>query len=201
MSWIQHPLILEGQKVILVPLERKHFDGHAELAKNKDIWTWYHYDGTNKDTLVKNLEDTLTLFDRGEQYPFTVIDKLKGKIIGTTRFLRINPEFRNLEIGATWYNPDYWSKGYNEECKLLLLTYCFETLHCVRVQFTAWDKNLRSRKAIERIGAKFEGIMRNAGIRLGEVRSNACYSIIIEEWDEVKDTLQGLIKIRQATTV
>jgi RimJ/RimL family protein N-acetyltransferase len=196
MNWINHSLTLEGNRVLLVPLEREHFPGLVEAGNNKDIWSFYHFDGTNSDTLISQHEEAIAFREKGEQYPFAVIDRLTGKVIGCTRYLNLSEEHRGLEIGSTWYNPKYWSTGYNEECKLALLTHCFETLKTVRVLIAAWDKNMRSRKAIERIGARFEGILRNNRIRNGEARSTAYYSIVPEEWPEVRTTLLQLIAER-----
>ena len=126
----------------------------------------------------------------GEQYPFTVIDRKTNKIIGSTLFHNIFPEHRKLEIGWTWYDPAYWRTGYNRECKLLLLTYCFETLKTVRVQLQTDENNMRSRTAILGIGATFEGIMRKERIRAnGAFRNTVMYSIIDDEWAMVKEKL------------
>ena len=198
MSWIPHPTILDGERVLLVPLEKEHISGLIAAAGNKDIWTWYSYNGLDTDVLIRHFEEALEHRATGEEYPFAVIDKSSGKVFGTTRYMKMNKEHRNLEIGWTWYNPDYWSKGYNEECKLLLLQYAFEQLQAVRVQIVAWEKNMRSRKAIERIGGRFEGILRNAAIRQGGARNLAFYSIVPEEWEGVKRELKALMRQKYA---
>ncbi len=193
MNWIKHPLVLEGRKIVLTPMREEHFDGLIKAGRSNEIWTWFYFDGSDKDAMRSHLNEAIQLRATGEQYPFTIIDKKTDTIIGSTRFLQINEEHRNLEVGVTWYQPEYWGKGYNEECKLLQLTYCFEILKTVRVLIAAWDKNVRSRKAIERIGAKFEGTLRNLLIRKGEVRNVAYYSIIPEEWPTVKQILEQLL--------
>ncbi len=198
MSWMQSPLIFEGQKVLLLPLEWKHFDELAANSNDELIWTGYFFNGCNKEELRAFIADGFAMQDKGLQYLFAVIDKLSGKIIGSTRFLKISEEHKNLEIGSTWYHPGYWGKGYNEECKLLLLTYCFETLKTVRVQIVANEKNTRSRNAILRIGAQFEGVLRNKVIRNGVARSSAYHSILPEEWEVVRGNLETLIKERFA---
>ena len=195
-NWIKHPLKLEGDKVRLVPLEEKHFSELIRIAENEIIWTYMPVKGTDGEKLTADLKEALLLKEKGEQYPFVVIEKTTQKIIGSTRYLKLNEEHRNLEIGWTWYAPDYWGKAYNEECKLLLLRHCFKTLKIIRVQITAAEKNTRSRKAIERVGAKFEGVLRNLVIRNGEKRNAAFYSIIEEEWPSVEANLKELIKIR-----
>lgn len=198
MNWIKHPLSLEGEHVKLLPLAETHFDELVEVGTDQIIWTYMPVPGFEGDKLRAALIEALLQKDKGDQYPFIVIDKLTGKIIGSTRYLKMTEEFKNLEIGWTWYKPDYWATGYNEECKLLLLSHCFEELKTIRVQIVAAEKNSRSRKAIERIGAKFEGVLRHIVIRNGDKRSAAYYSILEEEWPEVKKNLVQLIKIKTA---
>ena len=102
---------------------------------------------------------------------------------------------RKLEIGTTWVQPEYWGTEVNLECKLLLLTFCFETMQTIRVQLKTDENNARSRKAIEKIGGQFEGILRNDMLRDNNTRRNsACYSIIEQEWGEKKITLTSLLQ-------
>ena len=190
MNWIQHPVILEGERVKLVPLENAHFAGLLEVGKQEQIWEFVSINGADPERLALHLKSAILKRGTGEQYPFTVIDKLKGKIIGSTLYHNIFPEHRKLEIGWTWYDPAYWRTGYNRECKLLLLTHCFETLNAIRVQLVTDEKNIRSSTAILGIGATFEGILRNERIRAnGVIRNTAMYSIIAEEWGSVKERL------------
>lgn len=193
-NWINHPINLQGEIVILAPLDEKYFDEISNTSQDEKIWTYMPVKGTDKGKIISILEEAIGKRVQHEQYPFVVIEKKTKKIIGCTRYLQINQEHRNLEIGYTWYLPEYWGKGYNEECKLLLLTHCFDVLKTIRVQLIAWDKNMRSRRAIERIGATFEGILRNVVVRQGEKRSVAYFSIIEEEWENVKRNLTELVK-------
>lgn len=190
--WIKNPLILEGDKVRLVPLSEQYFDELIRLSNDEIIWTYMPVNGTDKEKLLNALKEAIIKRDNSEQYPFVVINKATGNVIGSTRYLQLNEEHRNLEIGYTWYLPEYWGKGFNEECKYLLLKHCFEELKTIRVQIITSNKNLRSRKAIERIGGKFEGVLRDVVIRNGEKRSIAYYSIIEEEWNDVKQILKKL---------
>ncbi len=197
MNWIQHPVILEGDRVKLVPLDSVHFDDLVRIAGEERIWERMSINGADKDKITQLLKTAILKRATGEQYPFTIIDKVKGEIIGSTMFHNIFPEHRKLEIGWTWYNPVYWRTGYNRECKLLLLTYCFEQLKTVRVQLQTDENNERSRTAILGIGASFEGIMRQERIRAnGTMRNTAMYSIIDAEWQEVKAKLQASLKPR-----
>lgn len=128
----------------------------------------------------------------GKEFTFTIFNKANGKAVGGTSFLDIQPLSRSLEIGRTWIAKDLQGTGFNGECKYLLLKYCFEELKLIRVFFKTDSNNIRSQKAMEKIGAKFEGILRNHMIREdGTFRHSAYFSIIAEEWVEVKKRLEG----------
>lgn len=190
MSWIQHPVILEGGKVKMIPLVQDHFDELVKVAKDERIWEQISINGADSERLLQHLKSAVLKRGTGEQYPFTVIDKKKNAIIGSTLFHNIFPEHRKLEIGWTWYDPAYWRTGYNRECKLLLLTYSFEVMKAVRVQLQTDEKNQRSRTAILGIGATFEGILRKERIRSnGVYRNTAMYSITDDEWPAAKALL------------
>lgn len=194
MNWIQHPVILDGNNVRLEPLDRSHFDALIAVGTNEKIWEFMSINGAVNNRLRQHLEAAILKRPTQEQYPFTVFDKKTEEIIGSTMFHNIFPEHRRLEIGWTWYNPTYWRTGYNRECKLLLLTHCFEKLKAIRVQFVTDENNIRSRTAIEGIGATYEGTLRNERIRAnGAYRNSMFYSIIDTEWPEVKQTLQSKI--------
>jgi N-acetyltransferase len=192
MAWIEHPVLPEGERVRLVPLDNAHFSALAAIAKDARIWEKMSIDGTDEARLVRHLKSAILKRGTGEQYPFTIIDRTKDKIIGSTMFHNIFPEHRKLEIGWTWYDPAYWRTGYNRECKLLLLTYCFERLMTVRVQLQTDENNTRSRIAIEGIGGKLEGVLRKERIRSnGSFRNTAMYSIIDDEWPAAKKLIQA----------
>ncbi len=194
MNWIPYPVILEGAKVRLEPLQRTHFPDLLKVGAQEKIWEFMSINGAEGDRLLRMLESAVLKRGTGEQYPFTVFDKATGSIIGSTMFHNIYPEYRKLEIGWTWYDPAYWRTGCNRECKLLLLTYCFEVLKTIRVQLLTDEVNLRSRKAIEGIGAKLEGTHRNERIRgNGTYRNSVMYSIIEAEWPQVKAELAAKI--------
>jgi RimJ/RimL family protein N-acetyltransferase len=195
MNWIQHPLILEGEKVKLVPLESAHFDELLAVGRQGNIWEFMSINGADSDRLLLHLKSAVLKRGTGEQYPFAVIDKNEKKIIGSTLFHNIYPEHRKLEIGWTWYDPAYWRTGLNRECKLLLLAHCFEVLQTVRVQLQTDENNLRSRTAILGIGATFEGIIRKERIRAnGVFRNTAMYSILDDEWPAVRSTLEASLR-------
>ena len=194
-NWIPHPTSLTSEIVELVPLEKIHFPELIELSKEKRIWEQYVFDGSNSTRLSTVLESALEERENGNQYPFVILLNRKNKLIGCTRFLEIQPQHKKLEIGSTWLHPDYWGTSANAECKLLLLTFCFEILHALRVQLKTDENNIRSRKAIEKIGGRFEGIIRNDMVRdNGTKRNSAIYSILDEEWSDRKHELIKLVQ-------
>lgn len=188
--WIPHPIRLDGDTVTLRPLEETHLNTLEAIAQDGRIWEFYP---TRLDTREKFRTAFRTAFterSRGTQYPFVIFHRREKRLIGSTRFLDLRPEHRKLEIGWTWLDPAYWGSGVNLECKLLLLTECFEKLGTIRVQLKTDETNIRSRKAIEKIGGKFEGILRNDMIRdNGTFRNSAYFSILTEEWDQAKKLL------------
>ena len=193
-NWINHPLVLEGERVKLVPLHQDHFPELVAIAKRREIWEHLPIAGQEEKELVQTLGTALLKRAYGEQYPFTAIDKRTGNVFGSTRLFEIFPEHKKLEIGWTWYHPDYWGTGHNLECKLLLLTYCFETLRTNRVQLKTRDVNLRSQAAIRKIGAVQEGILRKDRVMPdGTVRDTVVFSILNDEWSRVKQHLQTII--------
>ena len=197
--WISHPAILSGQLVELIPLEETHFDELFVAASDKRIWEFYTGDWSVKETFLKVYKGSLAQRDKGAEYPFVVFHKPTQKIIGSTRFLDIVKYDKRLEIGGTWLQPEYWATAINLDCKLALLTFSFETLLANRVQLKTQHDNIRSRKAIEKIGGVYEGILRQHMLKDdGTFRSSAYFSILKEEWNTVKPKLQSLLETRLA---
>jgi len=189
--WITHPTILHGTLVDLLPLEKEHFDELLEAASDKRIWEFYVGDWSVPEKFNFIYNGALYLRDKGHEYPFVVYHKPTKKIIGSTRFLDIVPYDHRLEIGGTWYMPEYWGTAINYDCKLALMTFCFEILNAHPVQLKTQHDNLRSRKAIEKIGGIYEGIIREHMFKDdGSYRSSAYFSVLQEEWAVVKEDLQ-----------
>lgn len=189
--WIKHPTILIGETVELLPLEKEHFDELYLAASNKKLWELIPSDCVNRETFDSAYNFALTERENGNQYPFIILHKETKRIIGSTRFFEIYPIDKKLEIGWTWIITKYWGTEINFECKLLLLSFCFETLKTRRVQIKTDAMNLRSRNAIEKIGGQFEGVLRKDKIKENGVsRSAAYYSILDDEW---KDSKQKII--------
>ncbi len=194
MNWIERSTHLHGTSVDLVPMTLQHFDALTELAKDKRIWEFIPVDMSTEEkcsvAFLKGLEDK----EQGIQFPFVIIHKKDTKIIGSTRLMDIQRAHRKLEIGWTWLSREYWASEVNPECKLLLLSFCFETLKAVRVQLKTDEKNVRSQKAIAKIGALYEGTLRQDMVRdNGSLRNSAYFSILDKEWPEKKIKLQHIL--------
>lgn len=188
--WIPHPTILHGRIVDLLPLEEKHFDELHRAASDKRIWEFYPGDWSVREKFDKVYNGTLRLREKGDEYPFVVYHKPAGRIIGSTRLMDIVPYDKRLEIGGTWYMQEYWATAVNFDCKLALMTFAFETLDAHRVQLKTQHNNIRSRKAIEKIGGIYEGVIREHILRDdGTYRSSAYFSILRHEWPDVKEKL------------
>ncbi len=186
-NWTKHPTILSGHIVELIPLEEKHFDELYIAASDAELWKYIPSDCSVKEKYLSAYNLAIAEREKGNHYPFVIYHKETKKLIGSTRLFDMVEADRKLEIGWTWIVKEHWGTKVNLECKLLLLTFCFEKLKAIRVQLKTDQNNIRSRKAIEKIGAIFEGILRKDRIKdNGIPRSSAYFSIIDDEWDEVK---------------
>ena len=191
--WIT-PTVLEGRRVRLEPLGRVHLAGLAEVAFDPRIWQWTIARPTDEAALEAWLQAALDNAAAGIEVPFATIDVASGRPIGSTRYLNIVPEHRRFEIGWTWLATMAQRTGANREAKLLQLTHAFEQLGANRVEFKTDSRNEKSRTALLGIGATFEGIFRNHMVMPdGPLRHSAYYSVIREEWPDVKARLVALL--------
>lgn len=191
------PLTLTGSLVALRPLERAHYDGLLEASGEGDLRarSWYTSVPT-PDGLEGEIERRLGLLEKGEMIPFTTFDAT-GRIIGMTSYYDIEETVPRLHIGYTWNRPSAHGTGTNAESKLLLLRHAFETLGVFRVGLTTQWVNQQSRAAIERLGAKQDGVMRAVSrYRNGALRDSVEYSIIEPEWPAVKAGLEARLATR-----
>jgi RimJ/RimL family protein N-acetyltransferase len=186
------PVTLTGKEIQLEPLTKAHIPGLAAAGKDISIWKYMVYgDLTNADRMAHWVEDLLSYQLAGTDLPFAVIHLDSGRVVGATRYLEMHPEHRSVEIGGTWYSPEFQRTVVNTEAKYLLLKYAFEDMSCNRVQFKADARNDRSIRAIERLGAVREGILRNHYILPdGFVRDSVYFSILDREWPDVKLRLE-----------
>lgn len=188
--WLQHPLVLKGRLVELRPLEEETLDDLFKVGLDREIWRLTSVDYSDRAIFYPNFRAALHDRALGKAYPFLICLGGSGRIIGTTRFLDIHSQDKKIEIGVTWIASEFWGSGINAECKQLLLEHGFESLDVNRVQFRAKADNARSRRALEKIGAVFEGILRQDKIEPnGKLRNTAFYSIAREEWPGVKARL------------
>jgi len=164
-----------------------HVDTLLEAANDSD-WTWIPIDLRTRQSMDKWISDSLAEQSRGESCIFVV--EYQNKIVGSTRYMDIQPAHKGVEIGWTWYARSVWGTVVNPECKFLLLKHAFEDWGAIRVQLKTDNNNIHSQNAILKLGAKFEGRLRNQRIRRdGSFRDNMMYSIIREEWPQVKEGL------------
>ena len=189
MNWI-NKLTLEGKYTTLIPLEIDHQQGLLAAAADGELWKLWYTSVPSEETIEDYISDALEQRKNGTQYPFTVIEKSSNKIIGSTRFYNLQPNHRRLEIGFTWYAASAQRTHVNSECKLLLLSYAFEELNCIAVQFMTNWHNQKSRTAIARLGARQDGVLRNHRIQPdGSYSDTVVFSIAEHEWNGVKKTL------------
>lgn len=184
--------VLTGQRVELHPLEQKHAAGLVDAAADGELWNLTVTVVPGPDTIDAYIVTALEGQCAGTMMPFTIVDRDSGRIVGSTRFWKIDRKNRKLEIGHTWLSASVQRSSVNTECKYLLLSYAFQTMECVRVQFTTDELNEKSRAAILRIGAKQEGIVRHERIMPdGRKRNSVRFSIIDSEWADVKASLSA----------
>lgn len=182
--------VLTGQRVELHPLEQKHASGLVDAATDGELWNLKVTVVPGPNSIDAYIATALEGERAGTVMPFAIVDRDSGRIVGSTRFWKIDRRNRKLEIGHTWLSASVQRSNVNTECKYLLLSYAFETMECVRVQFTTDELNEKSRAAILRIGAKQEGIVRNERIMPdGRKRNSVRFSIIDSEWADVKAML------------
>jgi N-acetyltransferase len=187
------PVILTGKVVRLEPLSEAHVRGLTEVGQDESIWKLMLYGDLTTETEMRAwVQDILSRQAAGTDLPFAVVHLPSGRIAGATRYMEMRPQHRGLEIGGTWYGVEFQRTAVNTECKYLLLKYAFETLECVRVQFKADARNERSIRAIERLGAKREGVLRNHYVlKDGKLRDSVYFSILDTEWPDVKGRLES----------
>lgn len=193
-TWIE-PVTLVGKHVRLEPMTEAHIPGLTVIGVGQPFWDFMLYGNMETEADMQNwVRDIIARGEKGTDLPFVAIHLASGRVAGATRYLNIMPKDRGLEIGGTWYGPEFQRSPANTECKYLLLTHAFETLGCIRVQLKTDLRNERSQKAIERIGAKKEGVLRNHMILPdGRFRHSVFYSILDTEWGDVKKNLEAMM--------
>ena len=186
------PVTLVGHIVRLESLQLHHAAALYQASQNQRIWAYMPLNpSASLDTMNAWIEHTLQEQQAGAIVPFAIVENTTGRAVGSTRYLNILLHDRGLEIGWTWLSLEVQRTGVNTECKYLLLRHAFESLHMIRVQFKTDSRNLKSQQAIERIGGKREGVLRNHMILPnGYIRHSVFFSIIDSEWPDVKAALE-----------
>lgn len=186
--------ILEDDAVLLRPLQQSDVENLLDISINEpETWEYSLVRADGKENLENYIQIALRARDNKTEFPFVVFDKKSGKYAGSTRFYDINPAFKTLQLGYTWYGKQFRGTGLNKHCKFLLLQFAFETLGMERVEFRADNNNVRSIAAMKSIGCKVEGVMRSHMPTMGsEVRRDSIIlSILRNEWfEEVKENLK-----------
>ena len=186
MSFLE-PLTLRGSNVALVPLTDEHHNDLVEAVRDGELWNLWYTIIPEPAKMRAEIERRLALQAKGSALPFAVLHPNTGKAVGLTSYLNIDAANRRVEIGATWYRASLQRSALNTECKLLLLTHAFEAKNCIAVEFRTHFMNQQSRRGIERLGAKLDGILRNHMVMAnGTLRDTVVYSIIASEWSTVK---------------
>lgn len=189
-TWLT-PVTLTGETVILMPLAPEHKDALVHAASDGELWTLWYTSVPSAETIDQYLRKAFSDQEQQTALPFVVIDKQSGKVIGATRFCNVESASRRLEIGYTWYSESVQRTGVNTECKHLLLEHAFEVRNAIAVEFRTNWYNFPSRKAIARLGAKQDGVLRNHRIdHEGNLRDTVVFSIISGEWPGVKRSLR-----------
>lgn len=188
------PITLTGVHVALEPLSQKHHDDLVEAVKDGELWNLWYTVVPTPETMRGEIDRRVSLQKQGSMLPFAVIDNGTGNAVGMTTYMNIDPVFKRLEIGSTWYRKSLQRTAVNTECKLLLLTYAFESLECIAVELRTHFFNHNSRRAIERLGAKLDGVLRNhQRATNGTLRDTCVYSILPNEWPTVKFNLNYML--------
>ena len=185
MPWPE-PVTLVGPHARLEPLSHAHLDGLTEAVKDGELWKLWYTAIPKPEDMGKEIDRRLGLQAKGLMLPFTVFDA-NGQIAGMSTYMNVDAANRRVEIGSTWYAKRVQRSALNTQCKLLLLTHAFEQLDCIAVEFRTHFFNHASRRGIERLGAKQDGILRNHQIAPnGTLRDTVVYSILPGEWPTVK---------------
>jgi RimJ/RimL family protein N-acetyltransferase len=192
-----NPVTLAGEHVSLVPLAAHHHDELAEAVQDGALWERWYTAIPSPEGMAAEISRRLDLHERGSMLPFAVI--ADGQAVGMTTYMNIDAANRRVEIGSTWYRQSVQRTALNTECKRLLLAYAFENRDCIAVEFRTHRFNQQSIRAIERLGARLDGVLRNHQINMHPLaphtlRDTCVYSIIAGEWPAVKAHLDHQLR-------
>jgi len=193
MSWL-NPIQLKGSLVTLAPLSHEHCKDLIEAVQDGELWKLWFTAIPQPESMYEEITRRLDLQKKDSMLPFAVIENSSGRCVGMTSFMNIDSINRRPEIGSTWYRKSVQRKGINTESKKLLLTHAFEDKDAIAVELRTHIFNRPSRRSIERVGAKLDGILRNHIFAPnGTLRDTCVYSITASEWNSVKANLQFIL--------
>lgn len=188
------PVILQSERIILKPLEFEHALALCDAVRDGELWKLWYSRIPSPEQMTAEIQRRLDLQQLGSMLPFTVEERDSGRLLGMTTFMNIEAEHRRVEIGSTWYSQSVQRSYVNTECKNLLLSHAFDTLNCIAVEFRTSSFNFKSRAAIERLGAKLDGVLRSHQIVQNDIlRDTYVYSILKSEWPAVQQHLRVLL--------
>jgi RimJ/RimL family protein N-acetyltransferase len=198
MTWLK-PVTLQDSAAALAPLSHDHHDALVEAVKDGELWKLWYTLIPKPEGMTAEIDRRLGLQDKGSMLPFTVLDKTQGgKPVGMTTYMNVDAANRRVEIGSTWYRKSMQRTALNTRCKLMLLTYAFETLDCIAVEFRTHFFNQQSREAIAKLGAKQDGILRSHQLGAnGSTRDTVVFSILPGEWPAVKTHLRHRLNLAE----
>jgi RimJ/RimL family protein N-acetyltransferase len=193
MPWLS-PVTLSGHHATLEPLSQKHHDDLVDAVKDGALWQLWYTSVPKPEAMRAEIDRRLDLQQKGSMLPFAVLDPASRRAVGMTTYMNVDAVYHRVEIGSTWYRKSVQRSPLNTECKLLLLAHAFESLECIAVEFRTHFFNQASRRAIERLGAKLDGVLRSHQLATnGTLRDTCVYSITAAEWPTVKTHLQYLL--------
>ncbi len=189
MSTTLGPCTLEGKYVRLEPLKVEDAGVLTVAAQDSD-WSWMSVDSRSESNTRQWISAALAAQEMGLEYPFIVYNKADDRVVGSTRYMDVRAANKGVEIGWTWYSSSVWATAVNPECKFLLMRHAFEDWGAIRVQLKTDNNNLHSQRAIAKLGARFEGRLRNHRLRKdGSHGDSMMYAITVDEWPVVKEAL------------
>ncbi|PUE09270.1 N-acetyltransferase [Limnohabitans sp. T6-5] len=203
MSLFAAPVTLSGEHVKLVPLAPAHHDDLVQAVQDGELWNHWYTAIPRPEAMATEIQRRLDLQAKGSMCAFAVIDPTTQQAVGMTTYMNIDAANRRVEIGSTWYRQSVQRSPLNTEAKRLLLAHAFEQLDCIAVEFRTHFFNQQSRRAIERLGAKLDGVLRSHQINphplaVGALRDTCVYSIIASEWPNVKTHLDYQLRRHRA---
>jgi len=189
MSWLE-PVTLNGPSARLELLDHRHLGDLIEAVQDGELWRLWYTSIPAPEKMETEIDRRRGLQAAGSMLPFAVVEGASGKAVGMTTYMNVDAANKRVEIGSTWYRKSVQRTNLNTQCKLLLLTHAFESLDCIAVEFRTHFFNHQSRRGIERLGAKLDGILRSHQLASdGTLRDTCVYSILASEWPTVKSHL------------